>query len=415
MRRSAALLLVAAVAIAVHPASATPGTLDPVFSRNGIATAFGAGSVATAVAVDHAGRSVVAGYTVDGHVDVAVARFRTDGTLDPTFDGDGRVRLTLGADAALAFDLAIDGQNGLAIAGRWTGGGIEDSFVLRLGPDGEPVTSFGGDGLAPVNFGRQESANTVSFAPSGAVDIGGYVTNGTTMRSALARILPSGTLDPSFAGDGRQMLDLSAGAEQVNDLVVLRGGGIIAAGYAEYATLPRFSIFRLHGNGDLAPGFGHAGVTRTDLGPGADIANALAMTSTGGFALAGSAGHADWGIVRYTPRGLPDPTFGNGGVVILALGGAPERADDLVRVGTKLLVAGRIHRASTADDVGVVRLQEDGTLDPTFATNGIARIDVAGRTDAAHGIALQPNGKVVAAGETWKQGVPRFLVIRLTA
>ena len=417
MRRSVLLLVTAAVTVAVQPASATPGRLDPAFSHDGIATAFGAGSVATAVATDDRGRSVVVGYTVDAHVDVAVARFRPDGTLDPSFNGDGRVRMSLGADAALAFDVAVAGDNGLAIAGRWTGGGIEDSFVLRLGPGGEPVAALGGDGLAIVNFGKQEAANAVSFAPSGAIDIGGYVSNGITMRSALARLRPNGTLDPAFAGDGRQILNLSAGAEQVNDLVVLPGGDVVAGGYAEFGTLPRFAIFRVHGNGDLATGFGHAGVTRTDLGPGAEIADAIVVTGTGGFVLAGSAsngGHADWGIVRYTPKGLPDPTFGNGGVVILGWSAAPERADDLVRVGAKLLVAGRIHRAST-DDVGVVRLRADGRVDPTFATKGVARIDVAGATDAAHGIALQPNGKTVAAGETWVNGVPRFLVIRLTA
>ena len=383
MRRSVLLVVTAAVTVAVQPASATPGRLDPAFSHDGIATAFGAGSVATAVATDDRGRSVVVGYTVDAHVDVAVARFRPDGTLDPSFNGDGRVRMSFGADAALAFDVAVAGDNGLAI----------------------------------VNFGKQEAANAVSFAPSGAIDIGGYVSNGVTMRSAIARLRPDGTLDPAFAGDGRQILNLSAGAEQVNDLVVLPGGDVVAGGYAEFGTLPRFAIFRVHGNGDLATGFGHAGVTRTDLGPGAEIANAIAVTGTGGFVLAGSAangGHADWGIVRYTPKGLPDPTFGNGGVVILGWSAAPERADDLVRVGAKLLVAGRIHRAST-DDVGVVRLRADGRVDPTFATKGVARIDVAGATDAAHGIALQPNGKIVAAGETWKKGIPRFLVIRLTA
>jgi uncharacterized delta-60 repeat protein len=408
----------AAVTIAVHPASATPGRLDPAFSNDGIATAFGTGSVASAVAIDNAGRTVAVGYTVDAHVDVAVARFRPDGTLDPAFNGDGRVRVPLGADAALAFDVAVAGDNGLAIAGRWTGGGIENSFVLRLGPGGEPVAAFGGDGLAIVNFGKQEAANAVSFAPSGAIDIGGYVSNGTTMRSALARLRPDGMLDPAFGGDGRQILDLSAGAEQVNDLVVMPTGDIVAGGYADLGTLPRFAIFRVHGNGALATGFGHAGARRTDLGPGADIANAIAVTGTGGFVLAGSAangGHADWGIVRYTPKGLPDPTFGNSGVVILAWSAAPERADDAVRVGAKLLVAGRIHRPSTGDDVGVVRLRADGTLDQTFATNGVARIDAGGGTDAAHGIARQPNGKIVAAGETWKKGVPRFLVIRLTA
>src|SRR5204862_199380 len=193
------------------------------------------------------------------------------------------------------------------VAGRWTGGGLEDSFVLRLGPGGEPVAAFGGDGLATVNFGKQETANAVSFAPSGAIDIGGYVSNGTTMRSALARLRPNGTLDPAFGGDGRQILDLSAGAEQVNDLVVMPSGDIVAAGYAEFGTVPRFAIFRVHGNGDVATGFGHAGVTRTDVAPGADIAHAIVVTGTGGFVLAGSAangGHADWGIVRYTPKGL---------------------------------------------------------------------------------------------------------------
>ncbi|MDP9302731.1 MAG: hypothetical protein M3P43_17835, partial [Actinomycetota bacterium] len=269
-----------------------------------------------------------------------------------------------------------------------------------------------------VNLGKQEAANAVSFAPSGAVDIGGYVSNGATMRSALARLQPDGRLDPAFAGDGRQIMNLSAGAEQVNDLVVMPGGDIVAGGYAEFGTLPRFTIVRVHGNGDLATGFGHAGATRTDLGSGADIANSIAVTATGGFVLAGSTangGHADWGVVRYTPKGLPDPAFGKGGIVILGWSAAPERADDVVRVGAKLLVAGRIHRASTGDDVGVVRLRADGRLDPTFATNGVARIDVAGGTDAAHGIARQSNGKIVAAGETWKKGVPRFLVIRLTA
>ena len=72
----------------------------------------------------------------------------------------------------------------------------------------------------------------------------------------------------------------------------------------------------MHGNGNVATGFGHAGVTRTDLGPGADIANAIAVTGTGGFVLAGSAangGHADWGIVRYTPKGSPISRSGTPG------------------------------------------------------------------------------------------------------
>jgi hypothetical protein len=63
----------------------------------------------------------------------------------------------------------------------------------------------------------------------------------------------------------------------------------------------------------------------------------------------------------------------------------------------------------------LVRLRAGGKLDKTFGDDGVVRVDVAGRTDAAHGLALQANGKVLLAGETWAAGSPRFLVARLRA
>ena len=78
-------------------------------------------------------------------------------------------------------------------------------------------------------------------------------------------------------------------------------------------------------------------------------------------------------------------------------------------------MAGRIHHTGTGDDAGVVRLRAGGRLDGTFGTGGVTRVDVSGGTDAAHGSALQANGKVVLAGETWAAGSPRFLVARLRA
>jgi uncharacterized delta-60 repeat protein len=418
MRRTAVIAAIVLTIGSASAAAATPGELDPTFSGDGIATAFAAGSVANGVAVDHAGRTVVVGETVDGHVDVAVARFRPDGTPDPSFDGNGRVRMSLGADAAAAFDVAIATDDGLAIVGRRTVSGAEDSFVLRLGPDGQPVAAFGVDGLATVDFGKQESANAVSFTAKGRIDIGGYVSNGTSVRCAFARLESDGSPDDAFSGDGMRFLDLSPGAEQVNDLVVLPAGNIVAAGYAESGTQPRFVMLRLHGNGDLATGFGDDGVTRTDLGPGADIANAIVLTGSGGFVLAGSAGnsgHRDWGVARYLGNGSPDASFGDGGAEILRWSAAAEAADDVAMAGKKIVLAGRIHDKGTGDDAGIVRLRAGGRLDGTFATSGVERIDVSGGTDAAHGLAQQANGKIVLAGETWSAGAPRFLVARLTA
>ena len=60
-----------------------------------------------------------------------------------------------------------------------------------------------------------------------------------------------------------------------------------------------------------------------------------------------------------------------------------------------------------------MRLKQHGALDTTFSGNGIVRIDVSGTTDAASAAALQANGKLVVAGQTWRGGVPRFVVARL--
>src|SRR5262245_42887722 len=293
---------VVVLAAGVPLARAAPGDLDATFSDDGVATAFATGSVANAVAIDHDGRAVVVGQTTDDHVDVAVARFRADGTPDSSFSRNGRVRFPLGARAAVAFDVAIAPDDGLAIVGRRTVGTKEDSFVLRIDPKGEPVAAFGRHGLALVDFGKQESANAVAFTDASRIVMGGYVSNGIGERIALARLNANGTPDRRFSKDGMRFLDLSAGADQINDLVSLPRGDIVATGPTDVGGRPTFTIVRLHANGDLVPGFGTDSVTRTDLGPGADVPNAIAETPSGGFAVAGSAGnggHADWGIARY--------------------------------------------------------------------------------------------------------------------
>ena len=75
-------------------------------------------------------------------------------------------------------------------------------------------------------------------------------------------------------------------------------------------------------------------------------------------------------------------------------------------------MVGRIH--GTGDDIGVVRLKAGGALDTTFSGDGIVRIDVSGTTDAASPRLLQPNGKLVVAGQTWRGGLPRFVAGRVS-
>ena len=416
MRRLLILVLtaVALAASAAPPAGAKAGALDRLFGDDGIVTAFPHGAVATAVGIDAERRITVVGYTVDARADVVVVRYRPDGTPDASFGMNGHARFDLGG-IDTAFDVAVTPAGGLAIAGRRTKG--EDRmFVLRVRPGGARQRSFGRRGVALVDFDKpRQSADAIGFTPQGRIVIGGYTSNGVLARSAFARLSAAGDLDRGFGGDGQASFEIGTGSEQVNDLMVLAGGDVLAAGVAENAQDPRFSLVKLTGSGrlDTTFGVGRDGASVLDVATGPDTANALTIAADGDVLLAGSTGNqGDWAIVATHPNGVPDRAYGDGGRVVLRLAHAFEEATDIVAWGARALVVGRIH--GTGDDIGVARLKAGGTLDTSFSGDGVVRIDVSGTTDAASGAALQANGKLVVAGQTWRRGLPRFVAARLS-
>jgi uncharacterized delta-60 repeat protein len=244
--------------------------------------------------------------------------------------------------------------------------------------------------------------------------VGGYTSNGVGARSALARLSPRGTLDKGFGGDGKVSFDIGSGSEQINDVRVLKGGAIVAAGAAEHGQNPRFSVLRVRSNGKLDRTFGTAddGSSTVDIKPGADVANALTIAKDGDYLLAGYAGvNADPAVLAVTPHGIPDQRYGTHGHVVIKLAKAFEEAADIVREDGKALLVGRIR--GTHDDFGVIRLKAGGALDTSFSGDGIVRIDVSGSADAAADGLLQPNGRLVVAGQSWRDGVPRFGLSRI--
>jgi uncharacterized delta-60 repeat protein len=302
---------------------------------------------------------------------------------------------------------------GVAIAGRRTTN-RDRMFVLRLRPDGSRQPTFGDHGLELVDFGKpQESVNTIAFTPQGRIVLGGFVANGVTARSALARLSATGRLDPGFGGDGMVTLDVTSGVEEINDLRVLPGGTIVAAGDAQGTLQARFSVLAVTGDGRLDRSFaGGDGVATINVSKGNDVANAITRAANGGFLLAGlGSRHSDWAVAAITPDGNIDRTYGNHGHVVISLAKSFEEATDVVTDGSRTLLVGRIH--GTGDDIGVIRLRAGGGLDHTFDGDGIARYDVFGSTDAGTAALLQPNGRLVVGGQSWRDGVPRFSVLRV--
>lgn len=415
MRRSSVAAIVVLVTLLPGVASAAPGDLDTFFSLDGRQTVFANGAIATAVAVDHHDRIVLAGYTLTTHPDVALARLTPAGRLDPTFGNGGRVVTDLGAND-YAFDLAIQDDGGIVVVGERSSSATDRVFVQRYRPNGTLDPGFADGGTAVTGFGRRfQTANAVAITPTGRIVIAGSTSNGITSRSAVARFLRDGRLDDTFGGDGRVTTDVSPSGEQLTEVLVQPDGKIVAVGWAEGSLVPAFSAVRYTGDGRPDDGFDRDGIARLDVSVGSDKGLGAALQTDGSLVIVGSAaanGRDEWGIVRVGPHGHLDDTFGDRGLLVTGFGpGYDEAAAVSVQGNGKLVVAGRI-RNGAKDDMGLLRLKRGGRHDLTFGAGGRVLCDFAGGSDAARDLTIQANGKILIVGEVEIERVRRFGVAR---
>ena len=161
-----------------------------------------------------------------------------------------------------------------------------------------------------------------------------------------------------------------------------------------------FALARYNSNGTLDTTFGTGGKVTTDFSGNHDWANGLAIQSDGKILTAGVAydatGNWDFALARYNSDGTLDATFGLDGKVTTELGGRFDEAYALaLQPDGKIVAAGVARR-----DFAFARYNPDGTLDASFGIGGTVTIDFSGSSDVASAIAIQSDGRIVAAGTT---------------
>jgi uncharacterized delta-60 repeat protein len=236
------------------------GTPDSGFSGNGEQlTDFGGFDQAKGVAIQQDGKLVVSGITASSETDYdfAVARYKTDGTLDTTFSGDGRATTDFGFPSQ-ALDLIVQPDGKIVLAGGIvTGPGSAEFALARYNPDGTPDMSFSGDGQQRTSISG--AATALVLQPDGKIVlVGGFFD-----QFALARYTPDGNLDTTFSLDGLQVTTFPAGRASATDAVLDPDGRILVVGVVE----GDFGAARYHPSGNLDPSFaGEAGRPPTSAG-----------------------------------------------------------------------------------------------------------------------------------------------------
>ena len=391
------------------------GTRDTFTSRD-----IGGRDGASSISLQSDGKILIAGWTdVLGNDDVLVARLDSALDLDATFGTGGIVKTDIGGDDDSAYGIAVSPSGQVYVVADTVSATSDDVGVVGYTSTGALDTDFDTDGkLVTDAGGHDEDASAIAMQSDGKMLVAGYVFDSVSKDDILlARYDSQGRLDATFGTNGVSIININgASFDWANDVAVQPDGKIVVVGGSGNDLL----ILRRLADGSADTAFGTNGFTTVSGGANTPYSGyAIALRPSGEIVIAGeitSANGNDVALLQFDSNGALDTTFGTNGVVTTNVSaGSSDRASAIVlQPDGKVVVAGRSFVSSTSD-VLLIRYHSDGTLDTTFGTGGIVTTDVNG-LDAAFGVAVQPDGKIVVAGETYVGGMhDDILVVRYEA
>jgi len=385
-----------------------PGDLDLSFGNGGkVTTNFGALSgEAENVAIQSDGKIVAVGLAYDGqNQHFALARYNTDGSLDTTFGMGGKV-VTYINTIARAYAVAIQSDGKIVAAGYSISTSGNDFALARYNTNGSLDTTFGTGGIVLAPFIGVQIAYAVAIQPDGKIVAAGtyYVGFDYETNFALMRFNTNGSLDTSFGTGGVVITGFNSNnSDEAYAVAIQSDGKIVAAGISASGTSYDFALARYNGDGSLDTSFGMGGQVTTDIGGNENAVNDVSIQSDGkivaaGYNRIGNGNDYNFALARYYTNGSLDNTFGMGGTVTTLVGESSFASAAAIQSNGKIVVAG-YGRIGTNGVLTLARYNIDGSLDNPFGVGGKVLTPIGnGGNAGAGGVAIQPDGRIVAAG-----------------
>lgn len=297
------------------------GSLDTTFNGSGTVTNELGAYYGVALQAD--GKIVAAGEASNKFF---VARYSANGVPDASFGSGGKVTTLIGTsnDAAQAVAVQSDGKI-VAVGTVYTPANNRFDFGLaRYTTNGALDTTFSGDGKLTTSFSTDnDECYAVAIQPNGRILAAGYAMVSNRYQFALARVLTNGSLDTTFNGTGKVTADVSTGWDYGQAVTVQSDGKILVAGYVETGTNDHFALVRFTTNGVLDTTFNGTGKVITPFGTGNSHGRSIAIQPDGKILVAGDADGAAFGLsfalARYTTNGTLDTTFNGSGKVTTSM------------------------------------------------------------------------------------------------
>ena len=336
------------------------GTLDTTFGTNGtVLTDFGFGYNAVfAMTLQPDGKVLVAGDSFNDKF--AIARYTTNGNLDTTFDGDGKVITSLGSGLKSYLKyVSVQADGKIIVAGvSYTSTATQEFYfsIAKYNTNGSLDTSFDGDGIVNnlFEFGPTETyvnVNTIIEQPDGKFLV--TTEDPNNFEFVLRRYNANGSDDDSFGINGKSTL-FPQDVNRAFGIALQQDQKIVVAGYSR-----SFSTFN----------------------------------------------EIEFDVVRYSTNGVPDVSFDNDGIIAQKFDSSNDLcAKLLIQPDDKIITVG-IKKIVTINTVGkdfiaMSRTNTDGSLDSTFGTAGKVVSDLGQDYTIINNAVLQQDGKILVSCQT---------------
>ncbi len=217
--------------------------------------------------------------------------------------------------------------------------------------------------------------------------------------SFITRHNPNGSIDTGFGTNG-----VIAGYVFLEDFVILSNGKLMVTGYGESS----FALYRYNSNGMTDTAFGNNGVVITQIGNVISNGQKIILQPDGKVVVFGSTYEAPYNgslaVARYQADGTLDNSFAANGILRTSV--PMYTFYEIIQNDTimeffgdaAIQPDGKLLVSVSNYTVSLLRLNADGTFDNTFGTNGIVFTSIYGYEDAPTGIALQTDGKILING-----------------
>ena len=415
-------IIVAVIAIVMFAptAYASDGDLDTTWGGDGVViSAHNDPSVAYAIANYPDDRVLAIGSITEGPSSrILVNRFLNDGTFDTTCNSAGEFLDTV--NDAIASDVVVLSDGSFVITGQMQINSKGTLFLAKFTSTCNIDTTFGDNGLATYFAGDSTSGTALALQSNGSIVVAGYeylsFSDGGAQRILITRFTPSGILDDNSFGSNGRFTSLISGDGRAQDVMIDSSGGIIFVGSIDgTVAADAATVGRLTSGGQLDTTFADQGYLIDDFDGEAQL-NAIDIRPNGNLVAVGthsvpySTATQSALIVCLTEQGALDSTCNSVGWDFLSDFPNDVYADDvIVTSDNKILLSG-------ASDDGtlrpiVMRLNDNATLDNSFATSGTWRGSaLIGRM---YSMTIQSDGRILAAGGLETQGTMSVGVVRL--